>query len=77
MAASSSGTRPRSTASKPVSRDEREQRGPVRVADLPGRERLAGLDQLVAGGQHADPGPGVDDHLGDAEAGEHAEVARA
>ena len=30
-------------------RDEREERGAVRVADLPGRERLAGLDQLVAG----------------------------
>ena len=39
---------------------------PVGVADLAGAQRPRAGDQLVAGREHADPGPGVDGDLGDA-----------
>ena len=49
---------PRSTGSQPASASTREQHRTVRVADLARRER-PGLDQLVAGREHADPRPRV------------------
>ena len=51
------------------------QRAPVGVADLAREQRPAPLDQLVAGGEHADDGSRHDGHLFPADTAQHAEVA--
>jgi hypothetical protein len=48
----------------------------VRVADLAGPERVARVDQLVAGGHHRHPGPWMDRYELAADRGEHADGRR-
>ena len=47
----------------------------VGVADLPGQQRPIALDELIAGGEHADARPGVHLHREPTERGEHAEMS--
>ena len=49
----------------------------VGVDDLAEARLAAGLDELVAGGQHHDPGPGHDPDPGDAGRGEQGDLAGA
>ena len=67
-------TCPRSTGSNPASATSASSVGRLESRIWPGRERRRALDQLVAGGQHADPGPRERPHLGHAELSQHAEV---
>ena len=78
MAASSSRIRPRSTACQPCCATSASSVARFESRIWPGRERLAGLDQLVAGAT-ARPtrSRGCTTHLAHADAGQHAEVAGA
>ena len=74
MAASSSRMRPRSTACHPFCATSASRVARLESRIWPGASGPAGLDELVAGGQDADPRPGVDEHLGHTDPGQHAEV---
>ena len=76
MAASSSRTRPRSTASQPSSATSASSVRPVGVADLPRRQRPA-VDSTSSSPVDSTPTRGrrVSEHLRDADARQHPEVA--
>ena len=77
MAASSSGTRPRSTARSPAAATSASSIGRFESRIWPGASGPARRHELVAGGQHARPGAGARRDLGAADAGQHPEVGRA
>jgi hypothetical protein len=52
------------------------QHAPVAVVDLPRPQRLSGLDQLVAGGQHGHPRPSPHGHFGQAQGRHQAQFDR-
>jgi hypothetical protein len=60
-----------------VALGECDQRVPVGVADLAGRQLAGPVDELVAGGEHPDPRPAHNGDLVPTDAREHTEVAGA
>ena len=77
MAARSSGRRSRGIGERAAVLRERLEHRRVRVVDLAGPERLARRAQLVAGAQHADPGPARDDDVPDARGDGRSELGGA
>ena len=69
------GPVPRSTGTQPASPTRASSVGRLESRIWPGRSGAGPVDQLVAGGQHADPGRREHRHLLEPEAGQHAQMA--
>ena len=72
MLSSSSGTISVHASVAPDTLDQAPDGVGVRVADRAWPKRLAGLEQLVAGGQHSHPGPAPADEARPVDRGQHA-----